>query len=270
MTDEISLFYKELKEKDTRRRTLNSELIGRQQEFANKGLVYYVLKEVKKQFDRQINAVLNVGGDMGIDLILMRKYGIDIKKGDSIDLFIPLDKADFPTYHYGSVYDLPGILHEEKYDLILLKEVIEHLYDPDRAINSIKKVMKSDGIIIITTPNLSSLINRILLLLGFLPMSYEVSTKKAFGKPGRFNKHEGSAGHIRLFTYRAIKEFLEYYGFDVVRMYTISAPPSSDLSLTNPVIVFEKVLQKISKKLCSAIIIVAKLKVSENENSTNA
>ena len=270
MTDEISLFYKELKEKDTRRRSLNSELIGRQQEFANKGLIYYVLKEVKKQFNKQINAVPNVGGDLGIDLILMRKYGIDIKKGDSIDLFVPPDKVDFPKYYYGSVYDLAEVLHDEKYDLILLKEVIEHLYDPDRAIDSIKKVMKSDGIIVITTPNLSLLINRILLLLGFLPMSYEVSTKKAFGKPGRFNMHEGAAGHIRLFTYRAIKEFLEYYGFDVVRMYTIPAAPSDDLSLRSPVIIFERILQKIGKKLCSSIIIVAKLRVRENENSADA
>jgi hypothetical protein len=91
-------------------------------------------------------------------------------------------------------------------------------------------------------------------------MSYEVSTKKAFGKPGRFNLHEGAAGHIRLFTYRAIKEFLEYYGFDIIRMYTIPAPTSDDLSRRSPVIVFEKILQKISKKLCSAMIIVAKIK----------
>jgi SAM-dependent methyltransferase len=260
MMDEISLFYKELKQRDSKRRTLNSELIGRQQELENKGLIYYVIKEAAEQFNKQINAVLNVGGDLGIDLILMRRYGINIKQGDSVDLFIPPDKVDFPTYYYGNIYDLPAILHAGQYDLILLKEVIEHLYDPDRAINSIKKVMKSDGVVIITTPNLSSLINRILLLLGFLPMSYEVSTKKAFGKPGRFNLHEGAAGHIRLFTYRAIKEFLEYYGFDIIRMYTIPAPTSDDLSRRSPVIVFEKILQKISKKLCSAMIIVAKIK----------
>jgi SAM-dependent methyltransferase len=268
-TDEISLFYKELKQKDSKRRTVNSELIGRQHEIANKGLTYYVLKEVREQFDDQINAVLNVGGDLGIDLILIRKYGIDVKQGDSVDLFLPPEKVDFPTYIYGNVYDLPEILHGKKYDLILLKEVIEHLYDPDRAIISIKEVMKIDGTIIITTPNLSSLINRLLLFFGFLPMSYEVSTKKTFGKPGRFNMREGAAGHIRLFTFRAIKEFLEYYGFSVVRMYTIPAPPSDDLSITSWVILFEKILHKISKKLCSSIIIVAKITSEQTLDKNN-
>lgn len=260
MTDEISLFYKELKQRDSIRRTLNSELIGRQQELARKGLVYYVINEVKKQFSNQINAVLNVGGDLGIDLILMKKYGINIRTGDSVDLFLPTDNVDFPTYFIGSVYDLPEIFQDKKYDLILLKEVIEHLYNPDRAIESIKRVLRDDGTIIITTPNLSSLLNRFLLLFGFLPMSYEVSTKRTFGKPGRFNRREGAAGHIRLFTYRAIKEFLEYNGFYIVRMYTVPTPPSDGLSIRSPVIVFERILKKISKKLCSQIIIVAKQK----------
>ena len=267
MEDVIDLFYKELKQKDSTRRTLNSELIARQQEFENEGLIYYILKEIKKQFNNQVNTVLNVGGDLGVDLILIKKYGVNIDHGDSVDLFIPPDKVDFPTYVFGDVYSLPQLLNGKKYDLILLKEVIEHLYDSDRAIISIKKVMKTNGIIVITTPNLSSLINRVLLLFGYLPMSYEVSTKRAFGKIGRFNMHEGAAGHIRIFTYRAIREFLNYYGFSIIRMYTIPASPSDDLSIKSPIIVFERILKKISKKLCSQMIIIAKLKVEENENS---
>lgn len=267
--DEITFFYNKLKEKDARRRTINSELIGRQRELAYKGIIYYVLREIRGQFNDRINAVLNVGGDLGIDLIIMRNNGIDIRQGDSVDLFVPNDKVDFPTYIYGSVYNLPEISNGKKYDLVLLKEVIEHLYDPDRAINSIKEVMKRDGTIIITTPNLTSLINRLLLFFGFLPMSYEVSTKKAFGKPGRFNTHEGAAGHIRLFSYRAIKEFLHYYGFDIVRIYTIPAAPSDDLSLKSPVIIFEKILHKFTKKLCSTIIIVAKIGGSRTLDNDN-
>lgn len=256
MTNEIILFYDELKQKDTKRRTLRSELTGRQQELINRGLIHYIIKEVKGYFNGKTIDVLNVGGDLGIDLILMRENGIDIRRGESVDLFLPEDTVDFPKFYCGSVYNLTEILNDTKYDLIVFREVIEHLFDPDRAINSIKNVMTNHGAIIITTPNLSSLINRLLLLFGFSPMSYEVSTKIVFGKPRKFNLREGAAGHIRLFTYKSIKEFLDYYGFIIIRMYTIPAPPSNEISLRSPVILFERFLHKISKKLCSQITVL--------------
>ena len=46
---------------------------------------------------------------------------------------------------------------KEKFDIIILSEVIEHTYEPDKLINYINKIQKKNGILYITTPNYNSL-----------------------------------------------------------------------------------------------------------------
>ena len=88
-------------------------------------------------------------------------------------------------------------------------DVIEHLFDTDKAIAEIRKVLRKDGFLVISTPNLSSFANRLLLLFGYQPLGTEVSTHKHYGRPKKYNLREGVAGHIRVFTYKALIEFLK-------------------------------------------------------------
>lgn len=44
-----------------------------------------------------------------------------------------------------------------KYDLIVSFQVIEHLYNPDSMLNNVRSHLKSDGLFLVTTPNLSGL-----------------------------------------------------------------------------------------------------------------
>lgn len=264
--DEIDLFYQDLKNKDANRRTLNSELIGARVSYKNKGLNYYVIKEIARFHNEKENNILNVGGDLGLDLILLKENSISFDKAISLDVFIPEDKLDFPTYIKGNAYELTNLFNKEEFNIVLLKEVIEHLFDPDRAISQIKEIMKDDGILIVTTPNLSSMLNRLLLLFGYLPMAYEVSTKRNFGKPKKYNDREGAAGHIRLFTFRALEQFLKYYGFKIERAYTIPASPCvghrpGDVPENSLVLKLDKLFSKINKRWgSSTIMVVRKLK----------
>ena len=101
---------------------------------------------------------------------------------------------------------------DEYFDLVILSEVIEHLLNPDNALEEAYRVLKSGGVFVVTTPNLSSWMNRIYLLLGYQPPDMEVSTKVRVGNPWR----KGAlSGHIRPFTARAMKELLTHYGFNV-------------------------------------------------------
>jgi len=256
--NEIADFYDRLKQMDSAKRTLESELEGRRYEIINHGILYYIMREIKRFLGNNINSVLNAGGDLGIDLILLRENGINIENAYSLDVFLPQYQNDFPKYVKGSIYNLTEIFKEQKFDLVILKEVLEHLFDPDRAIEELKSVTKSGGYIIITTPNLSSIINRILLLFGYLPMSYEVSTRRVFGKPRRYNYREGAAGHIRIFTFKAIREFLEFYGFEINNIYTFGASPSDVVSEKSAIIKMDRFFSKINKKWGSSMIIVAK------------
>jgi methionine biosynthesis protein MetW len=108
---------------------------------------------------------------------------------------------------------------DEYFDLVYMGDVIEHLIDPDFAINEVVRVTKPNGFLIISTPNLASWLNRLLLLLGFQPLFSEVSTIRDFGRPRTHGKRSYlPVGHIRLFTLLALKEFLAYYGFRIAEV----------------------------------------------------
>ncbi len=55
------------------------------------------------------------------------------------------------------------------FDIVFAGEVIEHTIDDISFLKEVNRVLKKDGILILTTPNLVSLGNRLLMLFGKLP-----------------------------------------------------------------------------------------------------
>ena len=106
---------------------------------------------------------------------------------------------------------------DEYFDIIYMGDVIEHLTNPDFAINEVARAIKTNGFLVLSTPNLASWVNRLLLLLGMQPLFSEVSTAKTFGRGPR-SYDFFPVGHLRLFTYKALKEFLTYYRFNILKV----------------------------------------------------
>ena len=104
----------------------------------------------------------------------------------------------------------------EWFDIIYMGDVLEHLVNPDFAINEVARTLKPNGSLVLSTPNLASWLNRLLLLLGIQPLFSEVSTLKNFGKFGRADSFP--VGHLRLFTCEALKKFLIYHQFKMVKV----------------------------------------------------
>ncbi|MFI8927996.1 class I SAM-dependent methyltransferase [Streptomyces sp. NPDC053474] len=98
-------------------------------------------------------------------------------------------------------------------DAVLFSEVVEHLVDPDAALDELRRVLRPGGHLMLSTPNLAAWYNRGLLLAGVQPVFSEVSLRAIHGRPGR-----EVVGHLRLYTARALKEFVAASGFDVVRL----------------------------------------------------
>jgi SAM-dependent methyltransferase len=86
-------------------------------------------------------------------------------------------------------------------------ELIEHLFDPDFALTEVYRVLKNDGSLILTFPNLASLPNRIRLMLGYNLMHFDVSLDDRHG------------GHIRGFTPFSIKKILNKHDFEVISIF---------------------------------------------------
>ena len=96
-------------------------------------------------------------------------------------------------------------------DVVIMSELIEHLADPDGAVAEVRRVLRPGGSLLLSTPNLAAWYNRGLLAFGIQPIFSEVSLHGVFGRPGSV-----VAGHLRLFTRRALTEFLTASGFRCV------------------------------------------------------
>ncbi|HSW88401.1 MAG TPA: class I SAM-dependent methyltransferase [Candidatus Saccharimonadales bacterium] len=105
------------------------------------------------------------------------------------------------------------------FDLVISGEHIEHLQDPDTYLSEINRILKKDGILLLTTPNLGYWVSRILLLFGRQPYYLEPSLRKtlpivSFGKKSfPENLDILPSGHLRLYTFDMLKKLLNAYGF---------------------------------------------------------
>jgi SAM-dependent methyltransferase len=106
----------------------------------------------------------------------------------------------------------PGLpVADDAADVVIMSELIEHLVDPDEAVAEVRRVLRPGGSLLLSTPNLAAWYNRGLLAFGIQPVFSEVSLRGVFGRPGSV-----VAGHLRLFTRRALTEFLTASGFRCV------------------------------------------------------
>ena len=107
----------------------------------------------------------------------------------------------------------------DSFDIVLCSEVIEHLYDPDFAVEQLKRVLRPTGKMIITTPNLAAWYNRLLLLSGTQPIHTEVSTRRILGRRLSILGQGGiPVGHIRLYTLPGLSDFLGLHGLVLTRV----------------------------------------------------
>lgn len=92
------------------------------------------------------------------------------------------------------------------YDMVFAGEVIEHIVDTDFFMEEIKRVLKRNGELVITTPNIASLDRRLMLLFNqnpFLPASFDFPANTP-------------AGHLRFFNNRLLLNFLKHKGFKII------------------------------------------------------
>ena len=96
----------------------------------------------------------------------------------------------------------------ESLDFILFSEVMEHLVPADLPgiMRDFNRVLKKNGLLIVTTPNVASLLKRINLLRGKNPVEFDL------------NIHENATyGHMREYTMHEVETILQQAKFTVVQ-----------------------------------------------------
>lgn len=107
---------------------------------------------------------------------------------------------------------------EDSFDLILFNEVIEHLrLNPFKALREIFRVMKPEGTLFLSTPNITFL-HRV---------NFFLHGKSFLGNPVKiFQKVEnlGHIGHYRIYTLSELKEMLNHVGFKINSVFYRGRP----------------------------------------------
>ncbi len=94
------------------------------------------------------------------------------------------------------------------FNFVIFSDVLEHLVPADipAVIKEIKRVLKENGWLLATTPNISSLIKRIKLLFGKNPTEFDLRI------------HENATyGHIREYTMDELTSLLQNEGFKIIQ-----------------------------------------------------
>lgn len=114
-------------------------------------------------------------------------------------------------------------LKSSSVDVVVSNLVIEHLSDVDHYISEISRVLKTGGIAVIATNNLSSWHNIISLLLGWAPFDMVNSSRKSWGIGNPMALHRNEALYVgETFSHKCVynalwlKEWFDIYGLELV------------------------------------------------------
>lgn len=180
-----------------------------------------VRSDLMKHIDRflrneRFEKILDVGGNQETYDYLRKKFP------DSEIIVFNIDRGELPEHQerkdsflLTNAEVLP--FKKDSFDFIFAREVIEHFYRPDKFIEEVKRVLKRNGKILVSTPNLNSWHIRLLILLGYAPTNYTPYPGRTYGTP-KFFKTKPLYDHVRVFPYRALKEIFSSNGFVLEQM----------------------------------------------------
>ena len=94
-----------------------------------------------------------------------------------------------------------------EFDIVIARDILEHIVNVDLAMNEIKRVLKKEGIFLIDLPNEFDLESRINILLG------KGITKKRWFQ----NSKEWNYPHVRFYTRSGVKELMREKKFEILK-----------------------------------------------------
>ena len=144
--------------------------------------------------------VLDIGCSSGYISTFLVKRGISVFGLDIEQQKISLSKREGIIV---TVSDISrGLPYKDNFfDVVLAGEIIEHIIDTDYFLEEAYRVLKDNGTLLITTPNLVNLENRLRILIGRYPIFVDYTSR--------------GDNHVRAYTERALVKQLKEKGFKI-------------------------------------------------------
>lgn len=132
---------------------------------------YQELGRIVQQLPKK-EIVADIGCFGGLLLPYLRSAGcIRVEGFDKDPDSIEIAAKVYDSVHSWDVERDPAPVGPETYDVVVAAEIIEHFLDVDHFLEECWRITRRAGFVLITTPNLTSLLNRFRVALGFMPFN---------------------------------------------------------------------------------------------------
>lgn len=141
---------------------------------------------------------------------------------------------------------------------VIAGEIIEHVPNPDLLLREIRRVLIPGGALVVSTPNMVSWANRVLVPFGIQPLGTETSSEIALGRRHRvLGQGNQVQGHLKVFSFRALTEILQRYGFAIRSREGVPA------FFPTPINRFDRFVSRNAVSLASGLLYVAEAPTAE-------
>lgn len=194
-------------------------------------------------------STLDIGCGRGFLLGELADHGLQNLTGMDVYDDVPTHRWD---YAQGDVTEgLP--FEDSSFYCVIAGEIIEHVPNPDELLREIRRVLTPGGLLVLSTPNIVSWANRVLVPLGVQPLGTETSSEIALGRRHRIlGQGNQVQGHLKVFTSRALSEILERYGYTILHREGVPA------FFPKPVDRVDRLISRRSVRLASGLLFVAR------------
>lgn len=140
-------------------------------------LYFYSINKFRPAFEKNPGILLEVGAGEGFTLNKAKSLGWEIQGIDFSDFAIKKFNPDIQkSIDFGDAYEVLAKYKKygKKFDVCIVFNVLEHVTDPRELLNTLRSLLKENGIILITVPNDFSALQIKALELGHLKEEFWV------------------------------------------------------------------------------------------------
>ena len=166
--------------------------------------------------DEPRGALLDVPAGEGALALRLRQLGYDVACCDLYPEIFQLDGVEIRSGNLDS--RLP--YEDDSFDVVVCVEGLEHIQNPTNAVAEFSRLLRSDGRLVVSVPNIMNIEERLKWLIHgytshFKPLSQEKIDETRREYPGM----EEIALHVNPIGYSELRFLLEKYGFELERTY---------------------------------------------------